>query len=84
MNIKLVLKGILLWFTAIVTVFWLLSISNMIETNRFEWIIISTTSMIIINYIFYHTISYRELLTLSLYKYMTTYLNIKQFISLLT
>ena len=77
MNIKLVLKGILLWFTALVTVFWLLSISNMIETNSFEWIIISTTSMIIVNYICYHTISYRELLTLSLYKYMTTYLNNK-------
>ena len=77
MNIKLVLKGILLWFTAIVTVFWLLSIANMIETNRFDWVIISTTSVIIINYICYHTISYRELLTLSLYKYMTTYLNIK-------
>ena len=77
MNIKLVLKGILLWFTALVTVFWLLSIANMIETNSFDWIIISTTSVIIINYICYHTISYRELLTLSLYKYMTTYLNIK-------
>ena len=77
MNIKLVLKGILLWFTAIVTVFWLLSIANMIETNSFDWIIISTTSVIIINYICYHTISYRELLTLSLYKYITTYLNIK-------
>lgn len=77
MNIKLVLKGILLWFTAIITVFWLLSIANMIETNSFDWIIISTTSVIIINYICYHTISYRELLTLSLYKYMTTYLNIK-------
>ena len=76
MNTKLVLKGILLWFTAIVTVFWLLSIANMIETNSFDWIIISTTSVIIINYICYHTISYRELLTLSLYKYMTTYLNI--------
>ena len=74
---KLILKGILLWFTAIVTVFWLLSIANMIESNRFDWIIISTTSVIIINYICYHTISYRELLTLSLYKYMTTYLNIK-------
>ena len=77
MNTKLVLKGILLWFTAIVTVFWLLSIANMIETNSFDWIIISTTSVIIINYICYHTISYRELLTLSLYKYITTYLNIK-------
>ena len=77
MNTKLVLKGILLWFTAIVTVFWLLSIANMIETNSFDWIIISTTSVISINYICYHTISYRELLTLSLYKYMTTYLNIK-------
>ena len=77
MNTKLVLKGILLWFTAIVTVFWLLSIANMIETNSFDWIIISTTSVIIMNYICYHTISYRELLTLSLYKYMTTYLNIK-------
>ena len=77
MNTKLALKGILLWFTAIVTVFWLLSIANMIETNSFDWIIISTTSVIIINYICYHTISYRELLTLSLYKYMTTYLNIK-------
>ena len=74
---KLILKGILLWFTAIVTVFWLLSIANMIETNSFDWIIISTTSVIIINYICYHTISYRELLTLSLYKYITTYLNIK-------
>ena len=77
MNIKLILKGILLWFTAIVTVFWLISISNMIETNRFDWVIISTTSVIIINYICYYTISYRELLTLSLYKYMITYLNIK-------
>ena len=77
MNTKLILKGILLWFTAIVTVFWLLSIANMIETNSVDWIIISTTSVIIINYICYHTISYRELLTLSLYKYMTTYLNIK-------
>ena len=77
MNTKLILKGILLWFTAIVTVFWLLSIANMIETNSFDWIIISTTSVIIINYICYHTISYRELLTLSLYKYITTYLNIK-------
>ena len=76
MNIKLVLKGILLWFTAIVTVFWLLSIANMIETNSVDWIIISTTSVIIINYICYHTISYRELLTLSLYKYITAYLNI--------
>ena len=77
MNIKLVLKVILLWFTAIVTIFWLLSIANMIETNSVDWIIISTTGVIIINYICYHTISYRELLTLSLYKYMTTYLNIK-------
>ena len=77
MNIKLVLKGILLWFTAIVTVFWLLSIANMIETDSFDWIIISTTSVIIINYICYHTISYRELLTLSLYKYITAYLNNK-------
>ena len=77
MNTKLVLKGILLWFTAIVTVFWLLSIANMIETNSVDWIIISTTSVIIINYICYHIISYKELLTLSLYKYMTTYLNIK-------
>ena len=77
MNIKLVLKGILLWFTAIVTVFWLLSIANMIETNSVDWIIISTTSVIIINYICYHTISYRELLTLSLYKYITAYLNNK-------
>ena len=76
MNIKFILKGILLWFTAIVTVFWLLSIANMIETNSFDWIIISTTSVIIINYICYHTISYRELLTLSLYKYITAYLNI--------
>lgn len=67
---KLILKGILLWFTAIINILWLLSISNMIETNRFDWIIISTTSVIIINYICYHTISYRELLTLSLYKYM--------------
>ena len=74
---KLILKGILLWFTALVTIVWLMSIANMIETNSFEWIIISTTSMIIINYICYHTISYRELLTLSLYKYITTYLNIK-------
>ena len=77
MNIKLVLKGILLWFTAIVTIVWLMSIANMIEINRFDWVIISTTSVIIINYICYHTISYRELLTLSLYKYITTYLNIK-------
>ena len=77
MNIKLVLKGILLWFTALVTIVWLMSIANMIETNRIDWIIISTTSVIIINYICYYTISYRELLTLSLYKYMTTYLNIK-------
>ena len=77
MNTKLVLKGILLWFRAIITVFWLLSIANMIETDSFDWIIISTTSVIIINYICYHTISYRELLTLSLYKYITTYLNIK-------
>ena len=77
MNTKLVLKGILLWFTAIVTIFWLLSIANMIESNSVDWIIISTTSVIIINYICYHTISYRELLALSLYKYMTTYLNIK-------
>ena len=68
MNIKLVLKGILLWFTVIVTVFWLISIANMIEINRFDWIIISTTSVIIIDYICYHTISYRELLILSLYK----------------
>ena len=77
MNIKLELKSIFLWFTAIVTIFWLLSIANMIEINRIDWVIISTTSVIIINYICYHTISYRELLTLSLYKYMTTYLNIK-------
>ena len=74
---KLILKGILLWFTALVTIVWLISIANMIEINRIDWIIISTTSMIIINYICYHTISYRELLALSLYKYITTYLNIK-------
>ena len=77
MNTKLVLKGILLWFTAIVTVFWLLSIANMIETNSVDWIIISTTSVIIINYICYHTISYKELLFLSLHKYVTAHLNIK-------
>ena len=77
---KLVLKGILLWFTAIVTIMWLMSIANMIELNRIDWCIISTTSMIIINYICYHTISYRELLTLSLYKYMNTYLNNKQLV----
>ena len=77
MNIKLVLKGILLWFTAIVTVFWLFSIANMIETNSVDWIIISTTSVIIINYICYHTISYKELIVLSLHKYVTAHLNIK-------
>ena len=77
MNTKLVLKGILLWFTALVTIVWLMSIANMIEINRIDWIIISTTSVIIINYICYDTSSYRELLTLSLYKYITTYLNIK-------
>ena len=76
MNIKLVLKGIFLWFTALVTIVWLMSIANMIELNRIDWVIISTTSVIIINYICYHTISYRELLTLSLYKYITAYLNI--------
>ena len=81
---KLILKGILLWFTAIVTIMWLMSIANMIELNRIDWCIISTTSMIIINYICYHTISYRELLTLSLYKYMNTYLNIKQLVFYLT
>ena len=74
---KLILKGILLWFTAIVDIIWLFSISNMIELNKIDWVIIATTSMIIINYICYHTISYRELLTLSLYKYMNTYLNNK-------
>ena len=74
---KLILKGILLWFTAIVDIIWLFSISNMIELNRIDWCIITTTSMIVINYICYHTISYRELLTLSLYKYMNTYLNNK-------
>ena len=74
---KLILKGILLWFTALVTIVWLMSIANMIEINRIDWVIISTTSVIIINYICYHTISYKELLVLSLYKYMTTYLNIK-------
>ena len=74
---KLILKGILLWFTALVTIVWLMSIANMIETNSFEWIIISTTGMIVINYICSHTISYSVLLTLSLYKYITTYLNIK-------
>ena len=58
---KLILKGILLWFTALVTIVWLMSIANMIEINRIDWIIISTTSMIIINYICYHTISYRIL-----------------------
>ena len=74
---KLILKGILLWFTALVTIVWLMSIANMIEINRIDWVIISTTGMIVINYICYDTISYRELLTLSLYKYITTYLNIK-------
>ena len=77
MNIKLVLKGILLWFTALVTIVWLMSIANMIEINRFDWVIISTTSVIIINYICYHTISYKELLVLSLHKYVTAHLNIK-------
>ena len=77
MKLILILKGILLWFTALVTIVWLMSIANMIEINRIDWIIISTTSMIVINYICYHTISYKELLVLSLYKYMTTYLNIK-------
>ena len=74
---KLILKGIFLWFTALVTIVWLMSIANMIEINRIDWVIISTTSIIIINYICYHTISSRELLTLSLYKYITTYLNNK-------
>ena len=73
---KLILKGILLWFTALVTIVWLMSIANMIEINRIDWVIISTTSMIIINYICYHTISYKELLVLSLHKYVTAYLNI--------
>ena len=48
---KLILKGILLWFTALVTIVWLMSIANMIEINRIDWVIISTTGMIIINYI---------------------------------
>ena len=74
---KLILKGILLWFTALVTIVWLMSIANMIEINRIDWIIISTTSVIIINYICYHTISYKELLVLSLHKYVTAHLNIK-------
>lgn len=67
---KLILKGILLWFTAITNILWLLSISNMIETNNFGWCIISTTCVVVIDYICYNTITYKELLTLSLYKYM--------------
>ena len=58
---KLISKGILLWFTALVTIVWLMSIASMIEINSVDWIIISTTSVIIINYICYHTISYRIL-----------------------
>ena len=73
---KSILKGILLWFTAIVNVLWLLSISNMIELNRFDYIIFTTIGIVIIDYICYNIISYKELYTLSLYKLMSTYLRV--------
>lgn len=73
---KSILKGILLWFTAIVNVLWLLSISNMIELNRFDCIIFTTIGIVIIDYICYNIISYKELYTLSLYKLMSTYLRV--------
>lgn len=74
---KLILKGILLWFTVIITVLWLMSIYNMIELNMINWCIITTTSVIITNYICYHTISYKELVILSLHNYVSKYLNNK-------
>ena len=73
---KSILKGILLWFTAIVNILWLLSIANMIEINRFDYIIFTTTGIIIMDYICYNIISYKELYTLSLYKLMSTYLRV--------
>lgn len=74
---KLILKGILLWFTVIITVLWLMSIYNMIELNMINWCIVTTTSVIIANYICYHTISYKELVILSLHNYVSKYLNNK-------
>ena len=73
---KSILKGILLWLTAIVNILWLLSISNMIEINRFDYIIFITTGIIIMDYICYNIISYKELYTLSLYKLMSIYLKV--------
>ena len=73
---KTILKSILLWFTAIVNILWLLSIANMIEISRFDYIIFTTTGIIIMDYICYNIISYKELYTLSLYKLMSTYLRV--------
>ena len=73
---KSILKGILLWFTAIVNILWLLSIANMIEISRFDYIIFTTTGIIIMDYICYNIISYKELYTLSLYKLMSIYLRV--------
>ena len=70
MKTKLILKGILLWFTAIITIMWLLALPNLIDANRIDLVIIFTAIIINFNYVCYNTISYKELLVLSLYKYM--------------
>lgn len=66
---RLIIKGLLLWFTAIDTMLYILSLGNIIERGEFVLAIIIGIVIAYLIGICIKSISYKELHTLSLYKY---------------
>lgn len=64
----LILKGLLLWTTLLVTLIWICGLDSIVEQGYF---IPYTSVMLLLVILSYRTISYREFLILSLDRFFT-------------
>lgn len=67
-TLLLILKGILLWVSLLVTLIWICGLDSIVEQGYF---IPYTSVMLLLILLSYRTISYREFLILSLDRFFT-------------
>lgn len=67
-TLLLILKGILLWVSLLVTLIWICGIDSIVKQGYF---IPYTSIMLLLILLSYRTISYREFLILSLDRFFT-------------
>lgn len=67
-TLLLILKGILLWVSLLVTLIWICGLDSIVEQGYF---IPYTSLMLLLILLSYRTISYREFLILSLDRFFT-------------